>query len=105
MGTDAPWQAALGDLRGETSSHASTTSQPAEQARRIAAERGFWDDHLPGLTEATWRFEAGPEPNTAHAIEALEPLEGCTVLDFACGAGVTSAWLAQRGAQVVGIDI
>jgi len=38
-------------------------------------------------------------------LEHLEPLDGARVLDFACGAGVLSAWLADRGADVVGLDI
>jgi SAM-dependent methyltransferase len=38
-------------------------------------------------------------------LDALEAVRGRRVLDFACGPGVTSAWLAQRGAIVTGIDI
>lgn len=38
-------------------------------------------------------------------LDALEPLDGAHVLDFACGPGVTSAWLAARGAAVTGIDL
>lgn len=38
-------------------------------------------------------------------LDALEPLAGARVLDFACRAGVSSAWLAQRGARVVGLDV
>ena len=38
-------------------------------------------------------------------LDALEPLAGASVLDFACGAGVGSAWLAARGAAVTGIDL
>jgi SAM-dependent methyltransferase len=38
-------------------------------------------------------------------LDALEPLADAHVLDFACGPGVTSAWLAARGALVTGIDL
>jgi SAM-dependent methyltransferase len=38
-------------------------------------------------------------------IDALGPLEGRRILDFACGGGTTSLWLAARGADVVGIDL
>lgn len=38
-------------------------------------------------------------------LRALEPLTGKRVLDLGCGAGVTSALLAQRGAIVTGIDV
>jgi SAM-dependent methyltransferase len=38
-------------------------------------------------------------------LDAVAPLQGRRVLDFACGAGLTAAFLAQRGARVTGIDI
>jgi SAM-dependent methyltransferase len=38
-------------------------------------------------------------------LDAVEPLAGRRVLDFACGAGLTAAFLAQRGAHVTAIDI
>jgi SAM-dependent methyltransferase len=68
-------------------------------------EREFWDGHVPAL-ERTWeRYERGPEPNTKAMLDAVEPLAGRRVLDFACGAGVTAAFLSQRGAHVTAIDI
>ncbi|HEY0516570.1 MAG TPA: class I SAM-dependent methyltransferase [Solirubrobacteraceae bacterium] len=68
-------------------------------------EREFWDEHVPALERLARRYERGAEPNTAAMIDAVEPLQGKRVLDFACGAGLTSAYLAQRGAQVTAIDI
>lgn len=50
-------------------------------------------------------YEAGPDPNTIAMLDAVEPVRGRRVLDFACGAGVTAAFLAARGAIVTGIDI
>lgn len=38
-------------------------------------------------------------------LDAVAPLGGRRVLDFACGAGVTTAWLAARGGIVTGIDL
>jgi len=38
-------------------------------------------------------------------FDAVAPLAGARVLDFACGAGLTTAWLAERGADVVGLDL
>ncbi|MDQ6949612.1 MAG: class I SAM-dependent methyltransferase [Actinomycetota bacterium] len=38
-------------------------------------------------------------------LDAVGSVAGARVLDFACGAGVTSAWLADRGAEVTGIDL
>jgi SAM-dependent methyltransferase len=74
----------------------------AEAARR---EQEFWDEHVPSLADVVAAYERGPDPNTALMLDAVEPVAGRRVLDFACGAGLTSAWLAARGAIVTGIDI
>jgi SAM-dependent methyltransferase len=71
----------------------------------LERERDFWDHAIPTLRHALHEYQSGPDPNTAAMLDALEPLDGRTVLDFACGAGVTSAWLAARGARVTGIDL
>jgi SAM-dependent methyltransferase len=68
-------------------------------------EREFWDEHVPDLDRVFTRYSRGPEPNTRAMLDAVEPLQGRRVLDFACGAGLTAAFLAQRGAQVTAIDI
>jgi SAM-dependent methyltransferase len=68
-------------------------------------EQAFWDEHVPSLEEIVAEYRQGPDPNTNLMLDLLEPLEGKRVLDFACGAGLTSAWLAARGAVVTGIDI
>jgi 2-polyprenyl-3-methyl-5-hydroxy-6-metoxy-1,4-benzoquinol methylase len=76
-----------------------------EIGKRVEGEREFWDENSPSLEEAMRLWRIGPEPNQELAFNVLEPLAGAQVLDFACGAGVTSAWLAARGAHVTGIDI
>jgi SAM-dependent methyltransferase len=68
-------------------------------------EREFWDEHVPELERTYARYLRGAEPNTRAMLDAVEPLNGKRVLDFACGAGLTSAFLAQRGARVTAIDI
>lgn len=78
--------------------------QDAELAR-LAHERHFWDHHVLPLDYCLEEYRRGPDPNTATLLDALEPLEGRRVLDFACGAGVLTAWLAARGADVTGIDL
>jgi SAM-dependent methyltransferase len=70
-----------------------------------ARERAFWDGHVPELERVVRRYERGPDPNTRAMIDAVEPVRGARVLDFACGAGLTAAFLAQRGAIVTAIDI
>jgi len=77
-----------------------------EQATGAAArEREFWDEHVPELDYVIGEYRAGPDRNTAAMLDALEPLQGKRVLDFACGAGITACFLAARGAAVTGIDI
>ncbi len=68
-------------------------------------EREFWDEHVPPLERLVKRYARGPEPNTKAMLDAIEPVRGLRVLDFACGAGLTSAFLAARGARVTAIDI
>ena len=68
-------------------------------------EREFWDEHVPALERLLVRYARGPEANTRAMLDAVEPLRGMRVLDFACGAGLTANFLAQRGAQVTAIDI
>jgi 2-polyprenyl-3-methyl-5-hydroxy-6-metoxy-1,4-benzoquinol methylase len=72
---------------------------------REARERRFWDEHVPSVADCLREYHAGPDVMTAALLDALEPLAGATVLDFACGPGITSAWLADRGAAVTGIDL
>ena len=68
-------------------------------------ERDFWDHHVPSLEECLREYRAGPGPFERAMLDAVAPRPGMRVLDFACGAGVTTAWLADRGAEVVGIDL
>ena len=68
-------------------------------------EQAFWDEHVASLADCVDEYELGPDAHTKAALDALEPLSGRRVLDFACGPGVTSAWLAARGAEVVGLDV
>jgi SAM-dependent methyltransferase len=72
---------------------------------RTARERDFWDGHVASLTECLAEYSRGPDVMTAALLDAVEPLTGARVLDFACGTGVTSAWLAERGATVTGLDL
>jgi ubiquinone/menaquinone biosynthesis C-methylase UbiE len=71
---------------------------------RVRRENDFWGHHIPGLEDCLAEFHAKPDANTEAMLQAVEPTNGKRVLDFACGTGVVSAWLASRGAEVVGLD-
>jgi SAM-dependent methyltransferase len=43
--------------------------------------------------------------NWPSILEALPPLQGCTILDLGCGVGDQAAELVARGARVIGIDM
>jgi ubiquinone/menaquinone biosynthesis C-methylase UbiE len=73
--------------------------------QRIERERDFWDHEVPTVAEAIAEYHKGPEPNTRLMMEVVRPHPGMRILDFACGAGVTSAWLADKGADVTGVDL
>jgi len=51
--------------------------------------------------EIEWGMYSGPEAG----LDALGALEGKDVIELGCGTGYFGAWLAKRGARVVGIDI
>jgi SAM-dependent methyltransferase len=72
---------------------------------RVEREQQFWDEHVPTLSLLVDSVRRGPDPNVQAMLDAVEPLRGKRVLDFACGAGMTAAFAAQRGALVTGLDI
>jgi ubiquinone/menaquinone biosynthesis C-methylase UbiE len=50
--------------------------------------------------EISWGMWAVPE----REVGALPDVEGLDVVDLGCGTGYFAAWLARRGARVVGVD-
>ena len=77
----------------------------ARDIDREVREKDFWGHHMESLDEVVSMYRQGPDPNTEAMLRAIEPVAGAKVLDFACGTGATSAWLAARGADVLGLDI
>ena len=63
---------------------------------RQEREQQFWNEQIGSLEEYLEEYSRGPDRNTLALIEALEPLEGVSVLDIGCGCGVLSAWLTAR---------
>jgi SAM-dependent methyltransferase len=72
---------------------------------RSDREAEFWDDHVVPLDVCLAAIAAGPDPNSAALLDAVEPLAGRRLLDFACGSGITAVWAAQRGAEVTAVDV
>src|SRR5687767_3283569 len=81
------------------------TPKEGSMEEREAREREFWDEHVPSVAACLAEYRAGPDVITAAMLEAAGPLGEVSVLDFACGTGITSAWLAAEGAKVTGIDL
>jgi SAM-dependent methyltransferase len=84
----------------------------AAQPDHVHRNRSAWDRRAaeyadPGLrrwaaAEPAWGIWAVPEAQ----VGALPPgLAGLDVIELGCGTGYVSAWLAQRGARPVGLDI
>ena len=61
-------------------------------------------DHL-GAAYLRYSFTKGTEQEVAFLLDALELAPGMRVLDVGCGPGRHAHLLAQRGLEVVGIDI
>ncbi len=93
---------------------AATDTQPSGGLpEHVAANRAYWDAYAPQWVESgerQWRLAPGaetwgifgfPEPE----IRMLpDDLAGKDAIELGCGTGYVSAWMARRGARVVGID-
>lgn len=80
----------------------------------VAANRRWWDDETADyLAEhgdflGSQRFVWGPEGLTEDEAGLLGPVAGLVgrhVLEVGCGAAQCGAWVAARGARVVGVDL
>jgi SAM-dependent methyltransferase len=77
----------------------------------VAANRAAWDEWAANYAEGGARNWAAPEPSwgifdVPEAQLGLLPpdLAGQDAVELGCGTAYVSAWLARRGANVVGID-
>jgi 2-polyprenyl-6-hydroxyphenyl methylase / 3-demethylubiquinone-9 3-methyltransferase len=72
---------------------------PAEIARFDAISQRWWDPH------GEFRPLHALNPVRLQYVEDRAPLRGQRVLDVGCGGGLLSEAMAQRGADVTGIDL
>jgi SAM-dependent methyltransferase len=83
----------------------------SELPEHVTRNRAYWDDLARQYIEAGERAWAKQEPEWGiwHVPEAQiqifsEQLAGKDAIELGCGTAYISAWLARRGARVVGID-
>jgi SAM-dependent methyltransferase len=77
----------------------------------VRENRAYWDARADGWVESGERAWASREPSWGcwHIPEAAlhllpEDMSGMAAIELGCGTGYVSAWMARRGARVVGID-
>jgi SAM-dependent methyltransferase len=77
----------------------------------VARNRDYWDQQAHDYVATGERNWASSEPSwgiwsipEAEARLLPETLDGRDAIELGCGTGYVSAWLARRGARVVGID-
>jgi SAM-dependent methyltransferase len=83
-----------------------------EQASHVAHNRAYWTKVNAQYTDAAAR-ECWAEPeirwgvfgNRERDLGVLGDVRGLDVVELGCGTAYFSAWLAQRGARVVGVDV
>ena len=66
--------------------------------------RAWLYDTLYRFGIAPWDFGVRPHLVDLVESERLKVADGQTVLDLGCGTGAEAIWLAERGANVIGVD-
>ena len=80
------------------------------ESEHVLRNRGLWDRQAPDWVDAgrrawadediTWGMWEVPERD----VNLLPSVDGRDVVELGCGTAYWSAWLARRGARVVGLD-
>jgi SAM-dependent methyltransferase len=76
----------------------------------VERNRAVWDRWAPDWVAAGERSWAAEEPRWGlwgipeAELRLIEGVAGLDAIELGCGTGYVSAWLARRGARVVGID-
>jgi SAM-dependent methyltransferase len=88
-------------------------SDTGELPEHVALNRAKWDEYAPDYVaagERAWALAPGEETWGIFGVPEAElhllpdDLGGKDAIELGCGTGYVSAWLARRGARVVGID-
>ncbi|HET7677382.1 MAG TPA: class I SAM-dependent methyltransferase [Candidatus Limnocylindrales bacterium] len=89
----------------------SAPGDPDDLPDHVRRNRALWDGYAAQYAAAGERAWAEGEPSWGiwsipeAQVRLLPPeLEGLDVIELGCGTAYVSAWLARRGARVVGID-
>ena len=81
-----------------------------ELPEHVRRNRAAWDQWAADYADAGRRAWAQPEPTWGiwavpeSVLHVLPSVDGRDVIELGCGTAYVSAWLARRGARVVGID-
>src|SRR4029079_4565837 len=82
-----------------------------ELPEHVRANREAWDRFAADYAEPGRRAWARPDPSRgiwgipeADVRRVPDDLQGRDVVELGCGTAYVSAWLARRGARVIGID-
>jgi SAM-dependent methyltransferase len=82
----------------------------SEHSDHVRRNRAAWDEQSKSYFEPGRRAWASDEPTWGiwnvpeRELRALPEVGGKDVLELGCGTAYWSAWLARRGARVVGLD-
>ena len=86
-------------------------SQSSELPEHVLVNRANWDRDAPNWVAAGERSWASTEPawGVWHIPESKlrllpDDMSSISAIELGCGTAYVSAWMARRGAQVVGID-
>ena len=88
-------------------------SDEAPLPEHVAANRAAWDEYAADYVasgERNWRVQPGEETWGVFGFPDADihmfpdDLAGQDAIELGCGTGYISAWMARRGARVVGID-
>src|SRR6186997_1942651 len=87
-------------------------NEPGELPEHVARNRAYWDEVNAPLYVDPGRRSWASEQITWGVFDVPESdlrvlpaqLRGTDVIELGCGTAYVSAWLAQRGANVTGVD-